>query len=104
MKKFLFCCLVAVLTFGMAASAAPKQKKLTTTVFVTDIDCEHCKKKIMDNIPVLGKGIEDVTVDVPTKRVTVTYDATKTDTQTIIQGFAKLRVKATPAPPPPKKE
>ena len=30
-----------------------------TTVFVTDIECDHCVKKIMDNVPSLGKGIKD---------------------------------------------
>ncbi|MFR6634569.1 MAG: heavy-metal-associated domain-containing protein [Alistipes onderdonkii] len=48
-----------------------------TTVFTTDIDCEHCVKKIMNNVPSLGKGVKDVKVDLPKKEVTVVYDSTK---------------------------
>jgi len=96
MKKFLLLCVAAVLAFTLEASADNKQKtqKCVTAVFATDIECEHCKKKIMDNVPVLGKGVESVEVDVPTKRVTVTYNPAKTDADALVKGFAKLRVKA----------
>lgn len=102
MKKFLLCCLTALLAFSLEASADNRQKtqKCVTTVFATDIECDHCKKKIMENIPVLGKGVENVEVDVPTKRVTVTYNPDKTDDATLVKGFAKLRVKAEPVEAP----
>ena len=97
MKKFLLCCLVVLLGTGAALAAAPAGKPVTkTTVFVTDIDCEHCAKKIMNNVPSLGKGIKDVKVDVPTKEVTVTYDPTKNNDANIIKGFASIKVKAEP--------
>ncbi len=98
MKKFLLLCVAAALAFTLEASADNKQKvqKCATAVFATDIECEHCKKKIMDNVPVLGKGVENVEVDVSTKRVTVTYNPAKTDAATLVKGFAKLRVKAEP--------
>ena len=67
-----------------------------TTVFVTDIECDHCVKKIMDNVPSLGKGIKDVRVDLPKKEVTVVYDASKNDDANIVEGFASLKVKAEP--------
>ena len=58
MKKILMFCLALVMGLGMCAAAGkPAQKKEVTTVFVTDIDCEHCVKKIMSNVPSLGKGI-----------------------------------------------
>lgn len=99
MKKFLLCCLVVLMGTGVAMAAGkPELVKSTTktTVFVTDIDCEHCAKKIMNNVPSLGKGIKDVKVDVPTKEVTVTYDATKNNDANIIKGFASIKVKAEP--------
>ena len=95
MKKFILCCLVALLGTGLAFAAKPEVKPTTkTTVFITDIDCEHCAKKIMNNVPSLGKGIKDVKVDVPTKEVTVTYDPTKNNDANIIKGFASIKVKA----------
>ena len=95
MKKILFVCLMAALGLGTGSAAAKDAKKASTvtTVFKTDIDCEHCAKRIMDNIP-FEKGVKDVKVDVPSKEVTVVYDASKNDAEGLVKGFAKIRVKA----------
>lgn len=103
MKKNLILWCLALLTAGICTAAAPspaakKGPETVTTVFVTDVDCEHCAAKIMNNVPALGKGIKDVKVDVPTKEVTVTYDASKNNDAQIIKGLASLRVKAEPKP------
>lgn len=102
MKKMLMFCLAALLGAGVSFAAKPaeKQKKTVTTVFVTDIDCEHCVKKIMNNVPSLGKGVKDVQVDLPKKEVTVVYDASKNDDANIVRGFASLKVKAEPKKAP----
>ena len=90
MKKILFVCLMAALGLGTGSAAAKDAKKASTvtTVFKTDIDCEHCAKRIMDNIP-FEKGVKDVKVDVPSKEVTVVYDASKNDAEGLVKGFAK---------------
>jgi copper chaperone CopZ len=64
---------------------------------VTDIDCEHCAKKITNSIPFV-KGVKDVKVDVPTKTVTVIYDSTKSNDEALVKAFTKIKVKAAPAP------
>lgn len=97
MKKFVLFCLALAMGAGVCAAAGkPAAKKIVTTVFVTDIDCDHCVKKIMNNVPSLGKGIKDVKVDLPKKEVTVVYDGTKNDDANIVKGFASLKVKAEP--------
>ena len=97
MKKFVLICLALAMGVGVCAAAGkPAAKKIVTTVFVTDIDCDHCVKKIMNNVPSLGKGIKDVKVDLPKKEVTVVYDGTKNDDANIVKGFASLKVKAEP--------
>ena len=97
MKKFVLFCLALAMGVGVCAAAGkPAAKKIVTTVFVTDIDCDHCVKKIMNNVPSLGKGIQDVKVDLPKKEVTVVYDGTKNDDANIVKGFASLKVKAEP--------
>ncbi len=104
MKKLVLFCLALVMGLGMCAAAdKPVQKKEVTTVFVTDIDCEHCVKKIMNNVPSLGKGIKDVKVNLPKKEVTVIYDGTKNNDENIVKGFATLKVKAEPQKAPAKK-
>lgn len=88
-------CLALVMGVGMCAAQKPEApKKIVTTVFTTDIDCDHCVKKIMDNVPALGKGIKDVKVDLPKKEVAVTYDSVKTNEQNILKGLTSLKVKA----------
>ena len=97
MKKILVICAALLMGAGVCMADNNKgkaEKKVVTTVFCTDIDCEHCKAKIMNNIPMLGKGVEDVRVDVSTKRVTVTYDAAKNSDEGLISAFAKIKVKA----------
>ena len=97
MKKIAMFCLLLAMGMGMTMAAKPAAgKKTTTTVFCTDIHCDHCAKKIMDNVPSLGRGIEDVQVDVATKEVMVTYDAAKNSDENIVKGLASLKVKAEP--------
>lgn len=106
MKKIAILCLAVLMSAGVCTAAKPasKQQKTVTTVFVTDIDCEHCVKKIMNNVPSLGKGVKDVQVDLPKKEVTVTYDATKNSDENIVKGFATLKVKAEPKKAAPRKK
>ena len=96
MKKLLMVCLALVMGLGLAMAEKPARKTNVTTVFATDIDCEHCVKKIMNNVPSLGKGIKDVQVDLSKKEVTVVYDASKNSDENIVKGFASLKVKAEP--------
>lgn len=97
MKKMMMICLAFLMGAGVCMAAKPAaQKKNVTTVFTTDIDCEHCVKKIMNNVPSLGKGVKDVQVNLPKKEVMVTYDPSKNDVETIVKGFASLKVKAEP--------
>lgn len=96
MKRFLIICFTLLMSasISMAATSSAVKKNTTTTVFVTDIACHNCVQKIMNNVPSLGKGIEDVQVDLKTKEVTVVYDASKNDDAGIVKGFAKLKIKA----------
>lgn len=92
MKKLLFVC-AALLMAGVCLADNKTEKKTVTTVFCTDIDCDHCKAKVLNTIP-FEKGIKDVQVDVPTKKITVTYDPAKNSDEGLIKAFAKIKVKA----------
>lgn len=97
MKKVWMLCLALVMGAGMmTVAAAPKgaPKKMVTTVFAADVDCEHCVKKIMDNVPSLGKGIKDVQVSLEKHEITVVYDASKNNDEKIVEGLASLKVDA----------
>ena len=95
MKKIILMCLVALFGIGIANAQEPKKgdKKSVTVEFVTDIDCAGCAKKVTNTIP-YEKGVKDVQVDVAAKSVTVTYDPAKTNNETLIKAFAKIKIKA----------
>ena len=97
MKKIILMCLVALLGIGVANAQEPKkaEKKSVTTTFVTDIDCAGCAKKVNNTIP-YEKGVKDVEVNVEVKTVTVTYDPTKTNDETLVKAFTKIKIKAEP--------
>ncbi len=93
MKKLFLFCVIAVLAIGVIT--AKESNNVKTTVFTSsDIYCQSCANKIMNNVPTLGKGIEDVKVDVQNKTVTVKYNADKNNDQNIIKGLKKLDVNA----------
>lgn len=85
-----------VVSISVATAGNPKKKSIETQTFKTDIVCQSCEKKIMNNVSVLGKGVKDVKVDLATKEVTVTYDAAKTTPEKLVKGFSKLDIQATP--------
>ena len=95
MKKLIALCLVALFSFGFANAQEPKkgEKKIVVTVFQTDIDCAGCAKKVTNTIP-YEKGVRDVQVDLDTKTVTVTYDASKTNDEALVKAFTKIKIKA----------
>ena len=90
MKKII---ILAVALFAIAGTAVAQkaEKQIVTTVFITDIDCEGCVKKIYDNF--FGKGVKSIKCDVPTKSVAVTYDASKNTPEGLMPAFKYLKVK-----------
>lgn len=93
MKKLLL--IVAILLVSgsaMAQKSGKKQKAITNTVFVTDVDCESCAKKIYEYIPFV-RGVKDANVNVAERTVTVTYDAAKTNVEALTKEFDYVKVK-----------
>lgn len=91
MKKIVLICLAAILGLGVANAGAETKKKAAetvTTVFAADIDCEKCAKKIEANIP-FEKGVKEVSIDLPAKTVTVTYDPKKNTDEGIVKGLCQ---------------
>ena len=94
MKKIIMLCLMAVIGFGLTDAVAQKKSAdMKTTVFQTDVDCDQCAKKIDNSIP-YQKGVKEVKVDVSTQTVTVTYDTSKTNDETLLKAFKKVKVNA----------
>ena len=75
-RRWIDTCLVALL--GVTAVLA---KDIRVVVFkVAQMHCEKCEKKVKDNMR-FEKGLKDLSTEVKTKTVTITYDADKTNVE-----------------------
>jgi copper chaperone len=52
----------------------------TTVLTVPDISCEHCVRSVTEALTPID-GIQTVTVDIPSKQVTVAYDQPQVDVE-----------------------
>ena len=91
MKKIFILAVALLAVAGTAVAQKAATKQIVTTVFLTDIDCEGCAKKIYDNF--YGKGVRSVKCDVASKSVAVTYDASKNTPEGLLPAFKDLKVK-----------
>ena len=90
MKKIIVL-IVALMPFiGIYAAKADKQ----TVVLSCDLHCQACCDKIMKNIA-FEKGVKDIVCDLKNKTVTVTFDAAKTDIDTLLKAFERIKKPAT---------
>ena len=92
MKKIILMAVVAIMAATVSTAAPKTEKQIVTTVFVTDIDCEGCAKKITNTIP-YERGIKNLKVDVATQSVSVTYDASKNSVEQLTKAFESIKVK-----------
>lgn len=90
MKKIIVL-IVALMPFiGIYAAKADRQ----TVVLSCDLHCQGCCDKIMKNIA-FEKGVKDIICDLESKTVTVTFDAAKTDLETLLKAFERIKKPAT---------
>ena len=96
MKKYLLTTLLlfSFFIFHFSPLSAAKADKQTVVLSV-DLHCQGCIDKIMKNIA-FEKGVKDIVCDLKTKTVTVTYDTRKTDLQTLLKAFDKIKKPAKP--------
>lgn len=92
MKKYLLiiiCSVFCTLSVSAANGLSAKRSNRQTVVLSCDLHCQGCCDKVMKNIA-FEKGVKDLVCDLKTKTVTVTYDTTKTDLQTLLKAFEKI--------------
>lgn len=88
-RRWIATCVVALL--GVTAVLA---KDIRVVVFkVAQMHCEKCEKKVKDNMR-FEKGLKDLSTEVKTKTVTITYDADKTNVKNLQAGFKKFNYEA----------
>lgn len=85
MKKIFLLAISAVMAFGMYAKDI-KELVVTTT---PPMSCQNCENKIKNNLR-FEKGIQNIQTNIPEQKVTITYDADKTDAAKIEKAFTKI--------------
>ena len=90
MKKQLFLLVMCLVAFLGAAAKDVKVLRVTTE---PPMSCSNCENKIKKNIR-FEKGVQQITTDLKGQVVTITYDADKTDVNTILKAFGKIKYKA----------
>ena len=80
----------------MLTAVVGMAKDLKTLVVTTvpQMHCESCENKIKGNLR-FEKGVKQIECDIEGQRVTITYDADKTNPEAIIKSFDKFGYKAT---------
>ena len=87
----------ALLFFAMLLSViAVSAKDVKTVVFTTNpiMHCANCENKIKTNLR-YEKGVKSIETNVDEQRVTVSYDPSKTNAETIKKAFTKFGYEAT---------
>jgi copper chaperone CopZ len=59
----------------------------TTKLIVPDMSCTHCERTIQETLSPMA-GIEQVTVDLPTKSVVVNFDPAQVDIERMSKALA----------------
>ena len=94
MKKYIFIA-VAVITAVIAVAVTAKPAlPLESTTFSVDIRCQNCVNRLKAGLPEVCPGIFGIEADVPTHKVTVTYERGTETVESLLEGFKALRFKA----------
>ena len=78
-----------LLLCGIASLQA--KKNIQTLVLTTQpqMHCKNCEKKIKDNLRFV-KGVKDIQTSLAEQKVTISYDANKTNPEKIQAGLGKI--------------
>jgi copper chaperone CopZ len=96
--------LIAAISFGANAQDKKQDKKGAVEItFSVNMHCDHCKKKIENNLP-FEKGVTDLKVNLDKKQVYIKYDAKKTDKEKLQKAIEKLGYTATEVTPEEKEK
>ena len=92
MKKALLLVMVSVMALGLSAQQASRSqagKNVQTVTIQTNGVCGQCEKRFNENVPYF-KGVKTSTYDAKTSKLTISYDARKTNPDQLRQEVSKL--------------
>ncbi len=87
--------------FTVEVIAQDKKKTENIYFYVDGMNCKNCKATIEKNIA-FEKGVTDLSCDLSSKTVKVTYKPEKTTPEKLSEAFNKIKMPAQLLPPPAK--
>ena len=94
MKQYYFISMVVAVVIVAVLAAMKPALKLDSTTFSVDIRCQNCVNRLEAGLPEVCPGIFNIEADVPTHKVTVTYERGTETVESLLEGFKALRFKA----------
>ena len=86
--------MLTALVITLLSVTAVMAKDIRTAVFkVSQMHCENCERKVKNNIK-FEKGVKEISTDLKTRTVSITYDADKTNVEKLKAGFKKFNYEA----------
>ncbi|MBQ9651571.1 MAG: cation transporter [Prevotella sp.] len=87
---------IILLGLSMLFSMSISAKDIKTVVVTTQpqMHCENCENRIKGNLR-FEKGVKKIETNIEKQQVTITYDAEKTNPETIVNSFEKFGYTAT---------
>ena len=84
-----------ILSAMMLTAAVAFAKDIKTVVVTTNpqMHCASCENKIKGNLR-FEKGVKKIETDIPGQKVTIQYDAEKTNVENLLKAFPKFGYKA----------
>jgi len=90
MKRIIIMALVSLITLGVSAQTNKTASKGEQTVTIqTNGVCQKCADKFKENVPYF-KGVKSYTYDQKTAKLTINYDAKKTNPDQLRTEISKL--------------
>lgn len=87
MKRLILLALVSLITLGVSAQNASKNEQ--TVTIQTNGVCQKCADKFKENVPYF-KGVKSYSYDMKTSKLTINYDAKKTNPDQLRKEVSKL--------------
>ncbi len=73
----------------LVAVASVSAQKMQTVTILTSAQCEMCEEKLEKNVA-FEKGVSDVSLDIASKKLTVTFNSSKTNIDNIRKAVSML--------------
>lgn len=84
---------ITIFLMLVSVLCAAATKEVKTVTFKTNLHCEQCVKKVVENISYV-KGVKDLDVSLEKQEIAIKYDAAKTDVETLAREIKDLGYKA----------